>query len=1350
MMAMPPMRPAPPPRRRATPPRSRPPLRGSALRLPPLVLVAVAVAASLLCGPGLAASATGSNRGGRERLLPDPASLSGGRPPRDQKRPNIILILTDDQDVELGSMLVMNKTRQLMERGGAHFTNAFVTTPMCCPSRSSMLTGKYSHNHDVYTNNENCSSPSWQAAHEPRTFAVHLSRAGYRTGFFGKYLNEYNGSYVPPGWREWLGLVKNSRFYNYTLNHNGVREKHGAHYPSDYLTDLITNESVSFFRASRRTYPGRPVLMVLSHAAPHGPEDSAPQYSELFPNASTHITPSYNLAPNPDKHWILRYTGPMMPIHMEFTNLLQRRRLQTLMSVDDSVQRILDTLEESGELENTFVIYTSDHGYHLGQFGLVKGKSMPYEFDIRVPFYVRGPGVAPGSTVPQIALNIDLAPTMLDMAGLDIPGDMDGRSLLKLLRRSDRPSNRFRSVGVKKPIVWRDSFLVERGKMLRKKEEGTSPATNQLPKVERLKEVCSRSEYQTACQQPGQEWHCAEDAVGRLRLHKCRSSFPGHELPGARPPLPHGALSSRRSRKLPRHAGTLPQPWCVCPDDGGGGDDDDDDGGDGTRGAGGEPDDVFGRGNAARFGKALGRKHKKRQPPAAVQGAGNSLRLKSRLSRGRALRSVSLDVVAQADEPTPAFPTGVNATDAPTAAPRTAAPLATAGLPAELSSPTATASNRPAASSSTMERPVLDHRHNDPEAMVSEGDGEREQDDGGDRDDGAGDDDVVGDEDEEDQGNDDIFDLIFEEDAKRALSGNEMEEGTEALSQGPNEGDQRPPIATATPTALALRPNLTRVTHRCFFLLNRTVHCDEEVYQSVRAWKDHRHFVDRQIESLQDKIKFLREVRGHLKKKRPDVCDCGKKSSKGVWSAEQRKKALREERRRRKEEKRLRKKKHRKGEACSFPGLTCFTHDNDHWQTPPYWTQGTFCACTSSNNNTYWCVRTLNSSHNSLFCEFATGFIEYFDLNTDPYQMQNAVHTLERGALGALHAQLAGLRACRGLGQCEPPPSNTHTGKKSGTDGKGKTPAGLDEDVWPWSHGDPSFGHNSILGHHHHHHHHHLPHNHHNHPPPPPRRYHGDPPHSLDSTAVASNSGWANFWLDVDTVVELLRDLHGSLGTEMKPRAAAGNATTDFAFAPSPAMAKRRAPLVPDAEDGSGASLTLEVAEKEEEEETVDDEDEEREAAVDSSGLGPLDLGWLQDGADAVAGSAAVSRGRTGKSRRKDGRGRDGKVGTRHSSSSSMSRKHRLGTGIRNQDGSYNGSSSRSQSSSSSSHSAANDTYSSDRGGLSDADGGSGEEGHRVYASGSSRVVSKISFIPESTAEPDFSGEGFIPIHDHQ
>uniref|UniRef100_A0A3Q3LYU8 Sulfatase 2b n=1 Tax=Mastacembelus armatus TaxID=205130 RepID=A0A3Q3LYU8_9TELE len=727
-------------------------------------------------------------------------------------RPNVILILTDDQDLELGSMQAMNKTRRIMEEGGTSFSNAFVTTPMCCPSRSSMLTGKYVHNHNTYTNNENCSSLSWQRQHEPRTFGVYLNNTGYRTAFFGKYLNEYNGTYIPAGWREWLGLVKNSRFYNYTLSRNGVREKHGAQYPQDYLTDLITAEAIRYFRSSKRVYPHRPVLMVLSHAAPHGPEDSAPQYSTAFPNASQHITPSYNYAPNPDKHWIMRYTGPMRPIHMEFTNMLQRKRLQTLLSVDDSMEKLYNMLVETGELENTYIIYTSDHGYHIGQFGLVKGKSMPYEFDIRVPFYIRGPNVEQGITAvihlasfrdtirenPHMVLNIDLAPTILDIAGLDTPPDMDGKSILTLLD-TDKPANRSTFT----ITVW----SVYR-KLLHQRVEGkeVSQEENFLPKHQRVRDLCQRTEYQTPCQQTGQKWQCVEDATGKLRLYKCKNEGGGAK--------------------------------------------------------------NFQRG-------AVGR-----QRPISIKSQ-------------------------------------------------------------------------------------LYHRSSDACDC-------------------------------------DLHDL--------------------------QPVNLQPSVMNLSVTELS--------SCRCSILSNATVKCDTGVYQSLQAWKDHKLHIDHEIETLQTKIKNLREVRGHLKKARPLECDCNKYLFKSklknklryrggslhpfrkVGARDKKAWLLKEQKRRKKMRKMI--KRIKNNDTCSMPGLTCFTHDNQHWQSAPYWTLGPFCACTSANNNTYWCMRTINETHNFLFCEFATGFLEYFDLNTDPYQLINAVSSLDRTVLNQLHVQLMELRGCRGHKQCNP------------------------------------------------------------------------------------------------------------------------------------------------------------------------------------------------------------------------------------------------------------------------------------------------------------------------------------------
>uniref|UniRef100_H2YCP4 Sulfatase N-terminal domain-containing protein n=1 Tax=Ciona savignyi TaxID=51511 RepID=H2YCP4_CIOSA len=371
------------------------------------------------------------------------------------RKPNIVIFLTDDQDVLLGSMDVMKHTRERFIKKGATFNNAFTTSPICCPSRSSFLTGcLYSHNHNVLTNNDNCSSIAWQVKHESRSFATYLNKTGYTTAYFGKYLNEYNGSYVPQGWDNWVGLIRNSRYYNYTLRVNSVKESHRNSYEKDYFTDLIVNRSMEYFQERKNVDPDTPILSILSFPAPHGSEDGAPQYQHLYANVTSHITPSFDYGPNLDKHWIIsRIKVPMDETQHRFSATLQQKRLQTLRSVDDAVDRFVTMLEDTGELNNTYLLYTSDHGFHIGQFGLAKGKSMPYDFDIRVPLFMRGPGIEEGMSVNEIVLNIDMAPTILGIAGVDVPDWMDGRNFMPIVKR----------LPVNPP--WRDSFLVERGKI---------------------------------------------------------------------------------------------------------------------------------------------------------------------------------------------------------------------------------------------------------------------------------------------------------------------------------------------------------------------------------------------------------------------------------------------------------------------------------------------------------------------------------------------------------------------------------------------------------------------------------------------------------------------------------------------------------------------------------------------------------------------------------------------------------------------------------------------------------------------------------------------------------------------
>jgi arylsulfatase A-like enzyme len=366
-------------------------------------------------------------------------------------RPNIVLILTDDQEVE--SVNHTPRVQSLLVDQGTVFSNFFVNISLCCPSRASILRGQYPHNHQIKTNQYPGGGfrKFEELGLENSTVATWLQAVGYRTVLLGKYLNGYprgdNRAYVPPGWDEWYSPGDGAYSgYNYQMNENGRVVPYGER-PEDYLTDVLAGYATSFIR--RAANGERPFFMYLATYAPHEPQIPAPRHLDAFPDVKAPRPPSFNEADTSDKPEFVRNESELSQSDINRIDRFYRERLQSLLAVDEMVENLVETLRETGQLDNTYILYTSDNGYHMGQHRLNPRKQTAYEEDIRVPMIVRGPGVPAGRIAHHLGLNSDLAPTFAELADAAIPDLVDGRSLVPLLHGGPGPSD------------WRRAFLVE-------------------------------------------------------------------------------------------------------------------------------------------------------------------------------------------------------------------------------------------------------------------------------------------------------------------------------------------------------------------------------------------------------------------------------------------------------------------------------------------------------------------------------------------------------------------------------------------------------------------------------------------------------------------------------------------------------------------------------------------------------------------------------------------------------------------------------------------------------------------------------------------------------------------------
>ncbi len=359
------------------------------------------------------------------------------------KKRNIIFVLIDDLRHDAmgfaGHPVIETPHIDRMVGNGIHFKNAFVTTSLCSPSRASILTGLYAHKHQILDN-------STLLPEGTVTFPVLLNQKGYKTGFIGKWHMGGSSDEPRPGFDRWVSFRGQGVYYNPTFNIDGERVKREG-----YVTDLITDYSVDFIKKNK----DKPFFLYMSHKAVHAAFIPTERHKGKYRNITVPKPASFadteeNYQGKPD--WVRRQRTSWHGVdgmYNKTTDFDQfyRDYCETVLGVDDSIGRLMETLEKEGLAEDTLVIFMGDNGFLFGEHGLIDKRCM-YEPSIRVPMIAHCPALTGGRSVEEgMALNIDIAPTLLEAAGVDIPVTMQGRSFLPLIQR--------------KNVDWRTEFLYE-------------------------------------------------------------------------------------------------------------------------------------------------------------------------------------------------------------------------------------------------------------------------------------------------------------------------------------------------------------------------------------------------------------------------------------------------------------------------------------------------------------------------------------------------------------------------------------------------------------------------------------------------------------------------------------------------------------------------------------------------------------------------------------------------------------------------------------------------------------------------------------------------------------------------